>query len=966
MKIALRILICCLLLCGHLATMGQTFTLGVPFSRYFSSQDYKGGIQNWKITQSNNGLVYVANNFGLLEFDGASWSRHVVPKATKLRDVFVDSQGRIFVACQGDFGYFISNNIRLDYVSLADSLPDQYRNFDETWSIFEQNESLIFCTFNQIFIYSKAGHLKHVVDPRYAPENVFLANNKIFVNQLETGLSVLEGDSLKLLPYGEFFTGMTITSVIPLSYDRLWIATLNHGIFISHENGFIPWAETHTSFFAHAGINEAIRLQNGNIAVGTQNEGLIVFDLQGRIQLHLNKGSGMNSRTVISLFEDIQGNLWVGHNNGITLIELSLPFSHISEQSGLPGTGYSAYVHSQDLYLGTNNGLYITNAHDPIAGFELVSHTEGQVYSVARVANTLLLGHHLGAFEIRGNQALHLSQTLGAWTFLELSDHPGYIIEGNYKGLLLFKKERGKVQFVRKIKGFNESSRVMKQDEQGNIWMAHGYKGVFKLKLNEALDSVEVKFYGTESGLPSNLLINVWHINSRIIFTTEGTIYRHNAETDRFEVDPFFSKFFDSTTRIVSMAEDPLGNIYYIAVDEIGLLKKQIGGGYVKETNIFNRLHLLLNDDLQNISVMEANHVLFGAKEGFISYRLSDPEITRQPFQTLIRRVMTTSPVDSLISNGRYLVAGKNVFVQPEEQIPSLRYKRNSLRIEYSATFIDSQHRTEYQCWLENVEPGYGEWTTKTDKEYTNLPEGEYTFHVRARNLYGQISEDSIYSFEVLPPWHRTRTAFTVYSLLLVGLLVTVFYLIDKKYKKEKHKLTERQRQELKRIDTELRTSEEELEKLRNEKLQAEIKSKNKELATSTMHLINKNSFINSVKNNLFSISKRSKNQEVKNEIGKIIHNIDKNISEDDDWKHFEIHFDEVHGDFISRLKEDFPGLSPQETRLSAYLRMNLSTKEIAHLLNISVRGVEIARYRLRKKMELEREVNLQEFILRY
>lgn len=966
MKISTQLLFLWLLTFWKLPALGQTFPLGVPFSKYFSSQDYKGGIQNWKITQSRDGLVYVANNFGLLEFDGTSWSRYVVPKATKLRDVFVDSQGRIFVACQGDFGYFISNNTRLDYISLADSLPARYRNFDETWSIFEQNENLIFCTFNQIFIYSKSGHLMDIIDPRYAPENFFLANNKIYVNQLEVGLSVMEGDSLKPLNYSEFFKRITITSVIPLSYDRLWIATLNHGIFISNENGFIPWAEPYKEFFTHAGINEAIRLQNGDIAVGTQNEGLLIFDIQGNIQLHLNKDSGLNSRTVISIFEDIQGNLWVGHNNGITLLELSLPFLHISEQSGLPGTGYSAHIQENDLYLGTNNGLYKTDPNDPKGGFELVPQTEGQVYSITRVANTLLLGHHLGAFEILGNQALQLSQTLGAWTFLELSDHPGYIIEGSYKGLLLFKKEKGKVRFVRKIKGFTESSRVMKQDAEGNIWMAHGYKGIFKLKLNDVLDSVEVKFYGTESGLPSNLLINVWHINSRIIFTTEGSIYKYNAETDRFEIDPFFLQFFDATTRIVSMAEDPLGNIYYAAVDEIGVLKKQIGGGYVKETNVFNRLHLLLNDDLQNISVMEANHVLFGAKEGFISYRLSDPEITRQPFQTLIRKVMTTSPVDSLISNGRYLVAGKNVFVQPDEQIPELRFKRNSLRIEYSATFIDSQNRTEYQCWLENAEPGYSEWTTKTDKEYTNLPEGKYTFHVRARNLYGRISEDSAYSFVVLPPWHRTRTAFTIYSLLLVGLLITVFYLIDKKYKKEKHKFTEKQRQELKRIDTELRSSAEELEKLRNEKLEAEIKSKNKELATSTMHLINKNSFINSMKNNLHTILKRSKNQEVKNEIGKIIHNIDKNISEDDDWKHFEIHFDEVHGDFISRLKEDFPGLSPQETRLSAYLRMNLSTKEIAHLLNISVRGVEIARYRLRKKMGLEREVNLQEFILRY
>jgi DNA-binding CsgD family transcriptional regulator len=104
----------------------------------------------------------------------------------------------------------------------------------------------------------------------------------------------------------------------------------------------------------------------------------------------------------------------------------------------------------------------------------------------------------------------------------------------------------------------------------------------------------------------------------------------------------------------------------------------------------------------------------------------------------------------------------------------------------------------------------------------------------------------------------------------------------------------------------------------------------------------------------------------VKNEIQKVIKNIEKNIAGDQDWEQFEIHFDQVHGDFMSRFKKEYSSLSPQEIKLSAYLRMNLSTKEIAYLMNISVRGVEIARYRLRKKLNLERSENLQEYILKF
>ncbi|MDX1628650.1 MAG: LuxR C-terminal-related transcriptional regulator, partial [Fulvivirga sp.] len=251
-------------------------------------------------------------------------------------------------------------------------------------------------------------------------------------------------------------------------------------------------------------------------------------------------------------------------------------------------------------------------------------------------------------------------------------------------------------------------------------------------------------------------------------------------------------------------------------------------------------------------------------------------------------------------------------------------------------------------------------------KEYTNLREGEYTFSVRARNIYGNISEPASFTFEVIPPWYRSRIAYSGYLLGSALLLIAIYLFVYKQFQKEKELITLKQKKEINRIDSELRSSEEEIEKLKNEKLKAEVERQNKELATSTMHLLNKNSFITSVKNNISTVLKRSKNQEVKNALGKIMNNIEKNIAEDEDWEHFAIHFDQVHGDFTKRIKENYPDLTPQEMKLSAYLRMNLSTKEIAHLLNISVRGVEVARYRLRKKLELERSDNLQEFILKY
>ncbi|UII23858.1 ligand-binding sensor domain-containing protein [Fulvivirga ligni] len=950
--------------------IAQNYNLGLPFIRYYSTKEYNGGIQNWSITQNKYGLIYVANNFGVLEYDGSKWEMYATKTGTKARHLAINDKGKIYVAGQGDFGYlYPKTNGILSYTSLADSLPKEYRNFDETWKVFIDDNRVIFGTFSQIFIYNQDGKID-IIDPQYPPENFFFVNHQLYIDQLETGLSYIDNNQIVPIAHAEKLKGMKVSGVIPLSGNNLWIATENNGVFVYDNHTVTPW-EGSMDEFHDASIKCAIRLRNGNFAIGTQNNGLYLMSPQGQLILHLNKGQGLNNRTVLCLYEDLQNNLWLGHNNGISYIELGMPLTYIDEQVGVPGSGYAGFLDGNDLYLGTNNGLFhkkITT--QATAEYNFVPNTDGQVYSIEKVKNHLLLGHHQGAFEIKDSKATSISTALGSWTFLPLKNHPDYVIGGNYKGLNLYKEVNGKLEFQNKIEGFNESSRVMEQADNGDIWMTHGYKGVYRITLSDALDKVEkVKFYGEDSGLPSNLLINVFNINNRLVFTTTDQIYRYDEKTDRFIIDDTFKDYFDNEI-VTALAEDPYQNIYFLSPDEIGILKNEPTGGFTVKDDIFNKLKNMLNDDLQNISILSANQALYGAKEGFILYDASGQDMANYNYRTLIREVKITTDDERTLFKGFNVENGDIIDHQPKSEVPEIDYANNSIQFTYSAAYVDGLERTEYKYWLENSEKNWSTWTQKTEKEYTNLHEGTYTFHVKARNIYGKESEITTYKFVVLPPWYRTSLAYIIYTLLIIAVLFVSFYLFDKKHKKEKRAMSLNQEKEINRKNTEIkniaRESADEIERLKNENLTKEIESKNKELATSTMHLINKNGFIANIKNNLSGISKRSKNQEVKKELRKIITNIDKNISQDDDWEHFSFHFDQVHGDFTNRLKIEYPNLSPQEMKLSAYLRMNLSTKEVAHLLNISVRGVEICRYRLRKKLELERSTNLQEFILKF
>lgn len=185
---------------------------------------------------------------------------------------------------------------------------------------------------------------------------------------------------------------------------------------------------------------------------------------------------------------------------------------------------------------------------------------------------------------------------------------------------------------------------------------------------------------------------------------------------------------------------------------------------------------------------------------------------------------------------------------------------------------------------------------------------------------------------------------------------------VSKRKERLKH-LREYRRKE-QRFKTEAIIQEKEIIRLKNERLRSKMKHRDKELANQTFNLIQKNKYLLKLKEEILDMAKDARSQEVKGRISKLIRSIDKEFDNKKQWELFETAFGEVHEDFLNKLKEDYPELTPNEIKLCAYLRMNISSKEIASLMNISVRGVEISRYRLRKKLNLGSDTNLTKFIL--
>ena len=934
--------------------------LGLPLVKNYMPDVYQGGIQNWQIDQDKRGMLYVANNLGLLQFDGNNWKTYNVSGAAKLRSIAIGPEGRIYVGYQGDFGYYQSDTIgNLQYHSLKSLVPEEFRDINETWKTYIINNKVYFCTFSYIYLYD--GQSMKVINPNETLDVTFNLGSELYTLIPQKGLYKLNNHQLLPLPYASFFKNKTVSGVISLNSQEFLIATVRYGIFIADENTIKPWDQNLNNLFSNSFINCTTLLSNGNIAIGTQHNGIYIIDQKGQTVLHMNKERGLLSRTILSLFEDRNHNLWIGQNNGLSFIELKSPFRIINEDVGLPGTGYSAFKKNDQLYLGTNNGVFLSknNTLSKIRG------TEGQVYKIQSVNNDLLISHNNGSYLYKNGMVSTIDLSIGTWTFLPLKKK---LYQGTYEGINIL--DAGTYAKKGKLMNFQESSRILIAENDSTIWMSHAYKGLYRIQINENdIPNSEIEYYNEANGLPTNLYNTAQIIDGEMKISTQEGIYTYDHMSNNFRKDNLLSSYFNNEF-ISDLQSDIYGNIYFITRNSVGFLEKVNSNEYIKHTSIFNPIRKLLNDDLPNINLISPNIALFGSKEGFVYFdRNLFRTITNELFNTIIRKVKFSGQESMILYEGnKEQIISSDVV--SEKSIPAVAYVNNTIYFNFSSTSFSSTINPEFQYKLVGFDNDWNGWTEINFKEYTNLKEGYYTFQVKSRNANHIESDIESYSLLINYPWYRSPLAYMIYVIFGISIIGGIVYSLDKRHQSEKKKLEHKRLKEIQEkeihIDTITRKSSDEINQLKNEKLESEIKHINTELATSTIHLLTKNEFINDIKSTLGGVFKKSKNAEVKNQIHKIIKNIETNIKTDADWDNFLIHFDKVHGDFSSRIKEEFPSLSPQEIKLSTYLRLNLSTKEIADLLNISVRGVEIGRYRLRKKLNLERSQNLVEFILKY
>ncbi len=932
--------------------------IGSPLVQQYTKSDYKAGNQNWAVAVGKNGIMYVANADGLLVFDGQYWTLHPLPNKSTVRSVAVDGAGRIYTGGLGEFGYWEDAGYQqMRYQSISQLLDKEQRIRDEVWKIIVDGDRILFQTFSTIYIYEN--NSLHPVRGGGQPF-LFLhhVRDRIFIELIPSGLHELTGDKLVPIKDKDVLQGANVLTMLPFGTDNILIGTSKSGLYLMDSTATIrKWDNAADGMLRAAQLNNGLKVLDHYYAFGTILQGVVVMDEAGHIVQHLHKGNGLQNNTVLGMHLDHQRNVWVGLDNGIDRIEINAPLYYYADNTGSIGTVYAARIFEGNIYLGTNQGLFyspwpIDDSYHPFS-FSLVAGSQGQVWDLTVADGELLCGHNDGTFKVLGNRLVKLSPITGGWALRRAAGRPNTLLQGTYTGLAVFERTAQGWQFSNRVNGYNDPTQFIVPVSSTNVW-ASGYKGLRYLTLDAELAKVnDMQAYDTTSGLPPSTFVNVLGLAGSPVFATDSGFYRHDEITDRFYPYHQLNGQLGSFAFSNQIIHADSNRYWFINRARIALVHFGQKGEVRVDSTQFATLNGRMMKFYESINRVEDDFYLISLDDGFAIYHVTDTAATRkQGLPSPLIRAMSNI-TDSLLD--RWYTIGTD---------PEIPYRHNNIRISYALPWY-SAIPLQYQFYLEGYSRTWSEWSEAAQKEFTNLRRGSYTFKVRARTADGTVSDIADLRFTIMPPWWLSWGAWIVYTLLFVAALIAGRGWYRRKIRKHREliqaNMAKKQRELLAK---EAEENEQRLVKLKNEQLERELASKNRELANTTMSIVYKNELLNNVHDELLQLHDGEGRKLSNDQLRKINKIIEDARSDERDWHVFEKSFNEAHENFFKKLKANYPELVPNDMKLCAYLRMNMSSKEIASLLNITTRGVEIRRYRLRKKLNLTPNKNLTEFLM--
>ena len=907
------------------------------------------------------GWLFVASDEGLIQYEGLYPDLFQFNNRRPVRSVKIDPESkRIYAGGISEFGYFQpSSNSSLEYVCLSDSIEND-RHIGNIWGIFPDNSNLIVQGDNSVLIYDLNTGKHSVINTPWKLDGSSLIDGVLWI-ATDDGLKLKVGSNIVNAPGADGLKGKRIRKILPYKKGLMIIASDGIWTYInqqlSKETGFEAVFNDVKEIFTGA-------LRGDNLILGSVSHGLAIVDLKtGNYEIY-DESNGLPSNTIISLKFNNEGDLWVGNQYGLSKILLSEPIETIDNNLLHIGSGYVMALKGDKLYMGTNRGLYETpyDAEDQKIGktVERVGDLRGQVWGLSLIDGELFCSLDQGLYIIgEKGEMKRIEELSGVWDVRKMLGSRDRAYVGTYTGLHLLRKRNGNWVYEGIVEGYPSSMYNFVQESSSVVWNDNAEEGIDRVLIDTLQNRVrEIKNYTTtKDGTPLTADVYINRIDNDIYFSTQNGIYIYEPKSGEIVKERDISNLLGNPSGSVLRLKKANGSL--LAMTENELIEADPAGilGYNRISLSPSVTRAMHEGDL--FFPIGSDYLGYPTRNGYLLFNLSEKRdsINRLKSPSLhINSIRLTSHGDSLIYRGN---------LANEKYEANLDYKENSVRIEFGS-LEELDRGVRYSTRVNNEPWSTPSWTVI--KELTDLKPGKYRFEVKALSPDGKETTDS-FTFRINPPWWSTKWMWSIYAVLFILLIILMMRLFQLKSAR-RHRLQMREKEaemalQEARHQKETEEKDRQIQQLEREQYEKELKHKSQEMANVMMSLTHKNDTLQTVKRelqNIIAMVPRG-NVEVRKAIAGLQEKVVVDIKSDDVLKRVEEEFDIVHDNFIKKLREKYPDLNTNEIMLCAYLKMNLSTKEIAPLLNISPRGVETIRYRLRKKLGLDREASLSSFI---
>lgn len=742
---------------------------GFPFIKNYTPQEYDSHVQSWEFSQDSSGVIYVANNNSLLRFDGKNWKDISFP-GFGVNSVQSDIKGKIYIGGRNEFGYLAKPLIdtinTVQYYSLKKHLPDSI-DVGRINAIRVIDKNVFFHSSYYLLKYD--GNSVQVVRPEKRIFDMFVRDDRLFISDGNVGLKELKGTQLTTAKWADDLKGTYIYAYAKLPRKEIYCTWNKCYDYLSGE--FSEFKTEADDYFASKYIDEVIALRDGTLLFGTRQGGIVNVDSTGKLLHILDEERGLINNTVYDIFEDQVGAVWVATRNGISKVEYSLPLRRYDRRVGINEMPMTVTHFNENYFVTVNTGVIYKNIREGF--FKKLQIGEGcNEYSIINSNLYIVCGSYTYKVSESGSKLKFYG------SLKDNIKHSNTIMyySGNNLGVA---KQVGNSFIKKDSLEFNIEGVIhVRDDEFKNIWVSTRTNGIFKVKYNDQEGHKKLEFLRQylKNSRQDNKSIYLSTIQDDIVFLNYGKgVLRYNPQKDDFEAVTEYGDFLTDTTRqYFKIEEDPDGDLWIRSGQAYQGLLKNEEGKYELYEGVLNRI-----DDRQSNDIYPDpyGYIWYATDKGLVRYTKDHNFDHAAPYYVGINEVLVRN--DSLINGG--LNRKKDV----------LKYADNELRFTYAAASYDDPEKTQYRVKLENFDEDWSAWTSETQKDYTNIPEGDYSFSVQARNVYGTVSESVSFEFSVLPPWYRSWWAYFLY-VVFSGVFLYMVYRIRVNQLLKVHRMRDR------------------------------------------------------------------------------------------------------------------------------------------------------------------------------